>query len=163
MQHDMKKEKTILASENLFKVNKDSPILLSEKDRVLVHSSRTRLLFLKKRARPDVQTPVTFLCTKVKMLDEDNYMKNKRATGYLYQILYAPLILGTNKSDNIYWWKEGAHAVHQDMNGHTGLVMSFGHGAALSVPLKQKFNIMSSTETKTVALTDGMPKNMCVY
>ena len=48
------------------------------------------------------------------------------------------------------------------MKGHTGLVMSFGHGAALSASLKQKINMMSSTEKDTVAISDGMPNNMWV-
>ena len=40
--------------------------------------------------------------------------------------------------------------------------MSFGHGAALSESLKQKVNTISSTETNTVVISDGMPKNMWV-
>ena len=58
MQHNIKKGKITPASENLLKLNKDSPVVLSEKDRVLVHSSTAWLLFLGKRACPDVQTPV---------------------------------------------------------------------------------------------------------
>ena len=80
--------------------------------------------------------------------------------GYLYGKLYIPVILGTDKSGNIYWWKDGAHTVHQDMKGHTGLVMSFRHGAALSASLKQNINTIVSTETETVAISDGIPKNM---
>ena len=72
------------------------------------------------------------------------------------------MILETDKSGNIYWWKDGAHAVHQDMKGHTGLVMSFRHGAALLVSLKQEINTLSSTGTETVVILDGMPKNMWV-
>ena len=104
---------------------------------MLVHSSTAQLLFLGKRARPDVQTPVAFLCTRVKVSDEDDYKKLEGVMGYLYGTLYIPLILGTDKSGNIYWWKDGAHTVHQDMKGHTGLVMPFGHGAALSASLKK--------------------------
>ena len=66
------------------------------------------------------------------------------------------------ESGNICRWKDGAHTVNQEMKGHTRLVMSFGHRAALSVLLKQKINTMSSTEIETVAISDGMPKNMWV-
>ena len=48
------------------------------------------------------------------------------------------------------------------MEGHTGLVILFRHGAALSVSLKRNINTMSSTETETVAISDGMKKNMWV-
>ena len=109
-----------------------------------------------------MQTPVAFLCTRVKVSDEDDYKKLERVMGYLYGTLYIPLILCTDKSGNIYWWNDGAHAVHQDTKGHTGLVMSFGHGAALSASLKQKINTMSYTETETAAISDGTLKNMWV-
>ena len=127
---------------------------------MLVHSSTARLLFLGKRARPDVQTPVAFLCTRVKVSDEGDYKKLERVMGYLYGKLYIPLILGTDNIVNIYWWKDGAHVVHQYMKVHTGIVMSFGHGAALSVSLKQRINTMSFIETETVEISDGIPKNM---
>ena len=102
MQHDIKKGKTTPASENLLKVNEDNPVILSEKDRMLVHSSTAQLLFLRKRARPNVQTPVAFLCTRLKVSEEDNYTKLERVMGHLYCTLYLPMILGTNKSGNIY-------------------------------------------------------------
>ena len=82
--------------------------------------------------------------------------------GYLQAPLYMPLVLGSDDSDNIYWWKDDTHTVHPDMRGHTGLVMSFGHGAVLLASWKQEINTMSQTETKTVTISDGMPKNMCI-
>ena len=160
MQRDIKKGKTTPATDYLFTVNEEDPELLDEKDRVLVHSSTARLLFLGKRARPDIQTVVAFLCTRVKVADVDDYKKLERVMAYLYMTLYMPLILGTDESGNIQWYKDGAHAVHPDMRGHTGLVMTLGHGAVLSASWKQKINTMSSTETETVAISDGMPKNM---
>ena len=162
-QQRIMKGKTTPAGENLFTVNENNPVKVSDKNRVLVHSSTAQLLFLGKRARPDVQTPVAFLCTRVKVSDEDDSKKLERVMGYLYGTLYISLILGTDNSGNIYCWKDGAHVVHQYMKLHTGLVMSFGHGAALSESLKQKVNTISSTETNTVVISDGMPKNMWVF
>ena len=117
-------------------------------------------MFLGKRARPDIQTVIEFLCTRVKVADKDDYKKLERVMAYLYATLYMPLILGSDDSGNIYWYKDGAHAVHPDMRGHTGLVITFGHGAVLLASWKQKINVMSLTETDTVAISDGMPKNM---
>ena len=68
----------------MFTVNKENPVKLSDKDRVLVHSSNARFLFLGKRARPDVQTPVAFLCTRVKVYDEDDYNKLEQVMEYMY-------------------------------------------------------------------------------
>ena len=112
MQKDVKKGKTSPASDNLFMVNKENPVLLDKKDRVLVHSSSTvGLLFLGKRARPDIQTVIAFLCTRVKIADKDDYKKLERVIAHIYVTLYMPLILGTDESGNIYWYKDGAHAV----------------------------------------------------
>ena len=75
-----------------------------------------------------------------------------------------PLILDIDESGNIQWYKDGAHAVHPDMRGPAGLVMTLGHGAVLSASRKQKINTSSLTETETVAISDGMPKKcgLCI-
>ena len=83
-------------------MNEENAALLNEKDRVLVHSSTARLLFLGKRARLDIQTVIAFLCTKVKVADKDDYKKLERVITYLYATLYMPLILRTDESGNIY-------------------------------------------------------------
>ena len=70
------------------------------------------------------------------------------------------LVLGSDNSGNIYWWKDGTYAVYPDTKGHMGLVIPFGHGTVLSESLNQKINTMSSTETKTVAISDNTPKSM---
>lgn len=94
MQKGVKKGKVSPAVDNLFTVNEEDPVVLSEKDRVLlVHSVRARLLFLGKRARPDIQTPIAFLFTRVKVADEDDYKELERVMVYLYAILYMHLIL----------------------------------------------------------------------
>jgi hypothetical protein len=127
---DMKGEKNSPAQEHLFKVNEEDGIRLEEKDRAIVHRNTAKLLFLSQRARPDVQTATSFLCTRVKEADyTDDYKKIARVMQYLRATKYLPLILGADGSGNIYWYKDGAHAVHRDMRGHTGLMMTFGQGA----------------------------------
>ena len=73
-----------------------------------------------------------------------------------------PLILGSDDSRSFYWYKDGAHTEHPDMQGHKGLVMTFGHGAVLSASWRQKINTMSSTETEIIAISDGMQKNVLI-
>ena len=96
------------------------------------------------------------------MADVDDYKKLEWLMAYLYMTLYMTLILGMDKSGNIQWYKDGEHAVHPNMRGYTGLVMTLGHRAVLSESWKRKINTMSltETETETVAISDGMPKNM---
>jgi hypothetical protein len=157
---DMKGEKQSPAQDHLFKVNEEDGVKLEEKIRAIVHRNTAKLLFLSQRARPDVQTATSFLCTRVKEADTDDYKKLARVMQYLRATKYLPLILGTDESGNIYWYKDGAHAVHRDMRGHTGLMMTFGQGAVYARSLKQKLNTRSSTETELVSFDDGMPQNL---
>ncbi len=59
------------ASSHLFDV-KETADKLSDELGGLYHHNVAKLLFLCKRARPDVQTAVTFLCTPVKEPDVDD-------------------------------------------------------------------------------------------
>ena len=56
-------------NDSLMKVDEDS-LKLSTKDADLFHRHIARLLFASKRARPDIQVSVTYLCTRVKALTE---------------------------------------------------------------------------------------------
>lgn len=107
-----KKRKITLAQGSLFMVkNKDDPVLLSEEDRTMVHSSTSRLLFLERHAHSQTNRSILFLCTRVKKSNQDNYKKWTRIKGYLYDTLSMPLILGTDNSGTNYRWTDTAHAV----------------------------------------------------
>jgi len=56
---------TTPASNHLFEVNND-PVLLDQATSDMFHTNVAKLLFLSKRARPDIQTAMAFLCTQVK-------------------------------------------------------------------------------------------------
>ena len=58
--------------DGLFKVNDKHPVKLNAEDKIVLHINTARLLFLGKRARPDIQTGVSFICTRVKDPDEDD-------------------------------------------------------------------------------------------
>jgi hypothetical protein len=57
------------ASPHLFTVNNDNPEKLNEDTAEMFHRNVAKLLFLCKRARPDIQTAISFLCTRVKSPD----------------------------------------------------------------------------------------------
>ena len=52
------------STKRTFEVDKGSP-LLSDKEKKNFHSTVAKLLFMAKRARPDLLTVVSFLCTRV--------------------------------------------------------------------------------------------------
>jgi hypothetical protein len=62
---DMTGNATTPAAHRLFEVN-DKAEKLNPTDSDIYHHTTARLLYLSKRARPDLQTAVAFLCTRVK-------------------------------------------------------------------------------------------------
>jgi len=70
------------AASYLFEVN-DNPVKLNEEQSVFFHHYMAKALFLCKRARPDLQTAVAYLSTRVKSPDVDNYKKLARMMRYL--------------------------------------------------------------------------------
>jgi hypothetical protein len=71
------------AASHLLLVNNQSPVYLDNKTGKLFHTLVAKLLFLSKRARPDIQLAVSFLCTRVKKPDMDDYQKLCRVIKYL--------------------------------------------------------------------------------
>ena len=61
-------------NDSLMKVDEDSP-RLPTKDADLFHRHVVRLFFASKRARPDIQVCVVFLCTRVNAPPKQDYMK----------------------------------------------------------------------------------------
>jgi hypothetical protein len=62
------------AANHLFTVD-DSQEKVSEEKAQFFHTYVAKTLFLCKRARPDLQTAVAFLCTRVQSCDEDDFKK----------------------------------------------------------------------------------------
>ena len=73
------------AAEHLCDVQEDNKDILLPKEQALAfHWTTTQLLFLSARARPDIHTPVSFLCSRTKQPDKDDWGKLKSALKYLY-------------------------------------------------------------------------------
>ena len=125
-----------------------------------LHTHVAKLLFLAKRARPDILTPVSFLCTRVKAPDTDDLKKLERVIKYIRGTKGIPLTLELEKDSGIKWWVDAAYAVHPDMRSHTGQIMSMGRGALYSSSGKQKMNTRSSTKAELVAADNALSSVM---
>jgi hypothetical protein len=154
---DMEGASTSPAAEHLFEVNNTDPDLLSEMDAQYFHTMTAKLLFLSKRARPDLQQAVAFLTTRVRKPDRDDYKKLSRVIKYLRGEPHLPLTLEADDTRVMKWWVDASFAVHPDMKSHTGATASMGKGAVYSTSTRQKINAKSSTEAELVAVTDVMP------
>ena len=118
----------------------------------MYHHLTTKLLYLAKRVRPDLQPAVSFLCTRVQSPDKDDWKKLGRCLTFLRDTKHEPLTLSADGSWTIRWWVDASYAVHPDMKSHTGATMSLGQGCVYSMSTKQKLNTRSSTESKLVGV-----------
>lgn len=126
------------AASHLFIVNDNNQTKLDEKMAILFHHYTAKLLFLCKRARPDIQTAVAFLCTRVQSPDTDDYKKLRRVMKYLRGTIDLPLTLEADQAKIMKWWIDASYAVHPDMKGHTGGAASMGKGTVYGTSTRQK-------------------------
>ena len=155
MPNDMRGTSPTPASSNLFDADEDSP-LLNEKEADFFHRTTARLLFASKRARPDLQVAVAYLCTRVKAPTQSDYRKLTRVIKYLRLTISIPLVLGWDGTGKLLWSVDASFAIHKDMRSHTGAVLTLGQGALLAMSIKQKINTKSSTEAELVGVDDAM-------
>ena len=153
---DLKNSRSYYPGNNrLFKVDCNSPSL-PPKDAELFHRHVARLLFASKRARPNMQVCVAFLCTQVKSPTEQDYKKLGRVISYLEETVHLPLVIGADNSVTLTWNIDGSFVVHPVYKSHTGACLTLGHGSVLSISAKQKINTKSSTEAELVGVDNAM-------
>ena len=154
---EMSGEAPTPAANHLFTVD-ENQTKVDEKKAQFFHTYVAKALFLCKRARPDLQTAVAFLCTRVKSCDEDDYKKLIRMLQFLRATKDDYLTLSATSLHNVRWWVDASYAVHPDMKSHTGGAMSLGMGVIYGTSKRQKLNTKSSTEAEVVGTDDVMPQ-----
>ena len=110
---DMNGEAATPAANHLTEVNHDAETL-SESDSQMFHTNTAKLLFISKRARPDIQTAVAFLTTRVRGPDVDDYKKLTRVIKYLRGTINLNLTLEADDAHIVKWWIDAAFATHVD-------------------------------------------------
>jgi hypothetical protein len=144
------------APEYLFKTT-DETCLLNEAKKEEFHNITAKSLWVSQRTRPDTQLAVGFCCTRVKEPTEHDWKKLKHLMRYLWTTRYLPLIIINDGKDTIIYI-DGAHAVHNDCKGHSGLFVTQGKGAMINVSKKLGLVTNSSTETEIVSTGERLPK-----
>jgi hypothetical protein len=150
------------AASHLLEINNKNPTLLEANKREMFHTLVAKLLYFAKRGRPDIMLAISFLCTRVRNPDIDDYRKLRRVVKYLRKTQNLVLTLECNNLHNIMWWVDASHAWHDDMRGQSGGMVSLGKGAIYVTSVKQKLNTRSSTEVELVAVYDVMPQMIWV-
>eukprot|EP00934_Nitzschia_sp_Nitz4_P001751 Nitzschia sp. Nitz4//scaffold498_size9664//8500//9573//NITZ4_009089-RA/size9664-processed-gene-0.2-mRNA-1//1//CDS//3329553090//1751//frame0 len=128
MTPDMSGKAPTPASAHLFRTRPDAKKLSGSRKETFVHLVMQGL-YLSQRARPDIRTAISFLCSRIKSLDEDDYLKLTRLMQYLSGTVELTLTLDGSDIGKIQWWVDASFAVHDDTKGHTGGTMTLGSGS----------------------------------
>jgi hypothetical protein len=123
----------------------DERKLPGESRALAFHHSLAQLLFSSTRARKDIQTTVTFLTTRVREPDKDDWEKLRIFLMYVNSTINMPLLLRADNLKIIKWWVGASFTTHDDCRGHTGATMSLGNVSIIGMSKKQKNNTRSST------------------
>ena len=145
------------ANKNLFTTyDGESPGLNEEKSEVF-HSVVAKLLFIMKRGKPDIETTISYLMTRVSKSNEKDWEKLKRCLGFLKRTFDDLRHIGADSLRDLHVWVDASHAIHANMRGHTGGTMSMGTGTLHNKSSKQKLNTKSTTESEVVGVSEYLP------
>jgi hypothetical protein len=142
------------AANDLFHVDEKSELLEKERKEKF-HSLVAKLLYMAKRARPDILAAVSFLTTRCQVSTEQDWNKLLRIA-YLFGTRELALSLAADNQFKINTYIDASFACHIDGKSHTGEVITLGKGAVFSRSSKQKLVSKSSTEAELVGLSDGL-------
>jgi hypothetical protein len=144
-------------NENLFKIREESEArYLPEEQAIKFHHSVAQLVFLQKRARRDIQTVVSFLATRVKRPDEDDWGKLPRVLQYLKGTRSLKLRITIDCLKEAKWYVDAAYNVHWDCKGQSDGAMKLGKGAVISSSTKQKTNSKSACKSELIGVDDNI-------
>ena len=143
------------AKENLFdEDDEEYKEKLQETGAEMFHHIVAKLLYVPKRARPDIFLAVSFLCTRVADPTEGDKRKLKLLLEYIKETINMVRIIGTNGNKVLQTWEDTLYTVHRDMRSHTGATMLLGHGIIHHRSAKQKLNTKGSTEVELVGASE---------
>ena len=83
------------AQRHLKEVNPDYKPLSPDKADIL-HSIVAALLWIMKRSRPDLETAISFLCTRVSKIDKDDWKKLRRVIAFVKATIDDVRIIGVD-------------------------------------------------------------------
>ena len=130
---------------------------LGEDRSEIFYSVTAKLLFVMKRARPDIETTISYLMTRVSKSNEKDWEKLRSCLGFLKGSIDDKRIIGVDSLRDLHVWIDASHAVHESMRGHTGGTMSMGRGTIHSKSSKQRLDTKSTTESEVVGMSEYLP------
>ena len=105
-------------NENSFKVSMSVKTLPPENVDQF-HTFTAKILFASKKAQPDVQLTIAFLCSRVQSPTKEDWFKLTQMMKYLKQTRDDSLILRSDKSRVIKWYIGAAFVIQKDYKSPT--------------------------------------------
>jgi hypothetical protein len=127
---------------------------LDDDEKAKFHTVTAKLLYLAKRVRPDILSPVSFLCTRVRCPTTEDKKKLDRVMGYIYATKDKGITLTCGREIRVIAHIDASFGSHSDGKSHSGMVIKVAGSTILAVSKKQKIVTKSSTEAELVALSD---------
>ena len=147
------KEYSTPANKDIFVVDEKAKVL-TEAERKRVHTLVAKLLFLSKRARPEISMATSFLCTRVTKAMEEDKRKLFHLMGFLHGTRKHVMELHPKDNLNVVAYIDASFAPHPDAKLHSGVAIFVGGALTYVDSRKQKCITKSPTESDLVALTD---------
>ena len=155
--YPVQKSKKLPWNEKLFKID-DTSKKLEEERREVFHHFVMKAMFLCKRGQPDINPGISFLTTRFKDTNENDWNKLTKLLGFVFETKDEVLTLEADDVQVLTWYVDAAFAVHPDKKSHTGSVFTLGKGAIISDSTKQKVKSRSSTESELIGIDDKISK-----
>ena len=148
-----------LAAKHLF-MSDDNMEALDDGWKQAFHSIVAKLLYVAKRARPDIEPTIAFLCTCVSCSNMDDWKKLGRVIGFLNKTIDDKRVIGVTSLKTLVTWVDAAYAVYRNMRSQMGGMSSFGLGAIQTKSSKQKINAKKSTKADLIGVGEVLPYNI---
>ena len=143
------------AGKDLFNLPEQA-VILAESEQNKFHTNVAKLLYLMKRARPDILTAVGFLCTQVTRATIQDKLKLRRVLGYLKRTRTKTLHLKIGDLKVLQMFVDAAFATHSDAKSQTGVTIFMGEALLFAASRKQKCVSKSANDCELIALSDNV-------
>jgi hypothetical protein len=151
--------KDLPGTKTLFIVD-NAAALIGEEGCKQFHNKMAQLLYLAKRARPDILAAVSFLCMRVQSATVEDQRKLMRMLSYLQGTVQQILVLWAMEVPSVRAYVDAAYALHNDSRSHTGVIIYVGQTLVYILSNKQKCISKSPTEAELIGLILTCSRNL---
>jgi hypothetical protein len=136
-------------------VNKNAELLNAEETSYF-HTVMAKLLYLAKRARPDILMVISFLFTQVTNPTMEDMAKLNQLLGYLHGTRDQVLTINKPHDNQLVMYVDAAYALHKKGESQSGVVIAMGGVVVFVSSKKQKCVAKSPTDAELIALSDNI-------